>query len=79
MVSSPVDTPSGAPSRSGPAFDVWQLPRLNPEDRLVTGTAAGIAREVGIDPAYVRVSFVVLSLAGGWGLVLYVAAWFFMS
>ena len=79
MVSSPVDTPSGAPSRSGPAFDVWQLPRLNPEDRLVTGNAAGIAREVGIDPAYVRVSFVVLSLAGGWGLVLYVAAWFFMS
>lgn len=79
MVSFPVDTPTGAPSRSGPAFDVWQVPRLDPEERLVTGTAAGVAREIGIDAAYVRVSFVVLSIAGGWGLVLYLVAWFVMA
>lgn len=45
----------------------------------MTGTAAGVAREVGIDSAYVRASFVVLALAGGWGLVLYLVAWFVMA
>jgi len=58
---------------------MWQVPRLHPEERVVTGTAAGIAREVGIDPVYLRISFVVLTLAGGWGLVLYLTAWIVMS
>jgi len=74
-----VTTPPGGPARSGPALDVWQVPRLNTDERLITGTAAGIAREVGIDAVYLRVSFVVLTLAGGWGLVLYLAAWFIMA
>jgi signal transduction histidine kinase/phage shock protein PspC (stress-responsive transcriptional regulator) len=58
---------------------VWQIPRLNADERVITGTAAGLAREVGIDAVYLRVSFVVLTLAGGWGLVLYLAAWFVMA
>lgn len=78
-VSSPAAAPDGAPSRANPAFEVWQVPRLHPEERAITGTAAGIARELGIDAVYVRVSLVVLTLAGGWGLVLYLVAWFVMA
>lgn len=58
---------------------MWQIPRLDPDRRVLTGTAAGIARELGIDTAYVRAAFVVLALAGGWGIVLYLAAWLFMA
>lgn len=53
---------------------IWQVPRVDQERRVITGTAAGVAAELGIDPIYVRVSFVVLTIAGGWGLVLYVLA-----
>lgn len=55
------------------------MPRLDEDERVITGTAAGIAREIGIDSSYVRVSFVVLALGGGWGLVLYLTAWFVMA
>ncbi len=41
-------------------------------DRVITGVAAGIARGLGIDVAFVRVAFVLLSFAGGVGIVLYV-------
>jgi len=55
------------------------VPRLDTDKRVVTGTAAGIANELGVDSAYVRISFVVLTLGGGWGLVLYLAAWIFIA
>lgn len=43
---------------------------------MVSGTAAGIGRELGIDPIYVRVAFVVLAVAGGWGVIAYAFAWY---
>jgi len=61
--------------RQGPDPDIWQVPRIDTHDRMATGTAAGIAREIGIDAIYVRVSFVLLAIAGGWGIVLYGIAW----
>ncbi|MDQ4025299.1 MAG: PspC domain-containing protein [Actinomycetota bacterium] len=45
------------------------------DNGLVTGVAAGIAEHAGVDPALIRAAFGVLSLAGGLGLLLYVAAW----
>lgn len=45
----------------------------------MTGTAAGIAREIGIEPTYVRIAFVILTLTGGWGVALYGAAWAAMA
>ena len=51
------------------------MPQLDIERRVITGTAAGLAREIGIEPIYVRVSLIVLTLAGGWGLGLYLLAW----
>ncbi|MDQ1723569.1 MAG: hypothetical protein QOG52_597, partial [Frankiaceae bacterium] len=43
--------------------------------RYVGGVAAGIARWFGLDPLLVRVAFVVLSLFGGSGFLLYGLAW----
>ncbi len=43
--------------------------------RYVGGVAAGIARWFGLDPLLVRVAFVVLSLFGGSGFLLYALAW----
>jgi phage shock protein C len=44
-------------------------------DRMVAGVAAGLAAAFGIDPIFVRIGFVVLSLLNGVGLLLYVALW----
>jgi phage shock protein PspC (stress-responsive transcriptional regulator) len=51
------------------------LRRTTGEDKVVAGVAAGVARTLGIDPILVRVGFVVLTIFGGSGLVLYVAGW----
>ncbi len=45
------------------------------QDRVVAGLAAGIARVLDIDPVFVRAGFVSLSLAGGFGLLLYAIGW----
>ena len=43
-------------------------------DRMVAGVAGGLARYFDIHPAVYRVGFVVLTLLGGAGLVIYLAA-----
>ena len=42
-------------------------------DRLAGGVAAGLARYFGFDPTIVRIAFVVLTVAGGAGIPLYLA------
>lgn len=44
-------------------------------NRLLTGTAAGLAERFDIDPVMVRAAFVVLVAAGGFGFLLYAALW----
>ncbi len=44
-------------------------------DRKVAGVAGGIARHLDIDPLIMRVAFVVLTLFGGAGLIVYAACW----
>ena len=44
-------------------------------DRVVAGIAGGFGERLGIDPVFVRVAIVVLSFAGGTGVVLYALAW----
>jgi phage shock protein PspC (stress-responsive transcriptional regulator) len=46
-----------------------------PSDRILAGVAAGVANYFGLDVSLVRVGFVVLSLFGGFGVVLYAAGW----
>lgn len=48
-----------------------RLPRQGP----VAGVAAGIGHRYEVDPVLVRVAFVVSTLFGGAGLVLYLACW----
>jgi phage shock protein C len=42
------------------------------DDRMVLGVAAGIARNLNLDPVIVRLAFVLLTLAGGPGLLAYI-------
>jgi phage shock protein PspC (stress-responsive transcriptional regulator) len=49
--------------------------RRSSDDRLVAGVCAGVARHLGVDPVVVRVAVAVLTIIGGAGLILYVAAW----
>ncbi len=55
-------------SRSIPA-----IRRPTGDGRMISGVAAGIARGLGVDVVLVRVAFVLLSFAGGVGIVLYAA------
>ena len=48
--------------------------RRSATDRVLTGVAGGIGERLEIDPVIVRLGFVILTFAGGVGLLLYVAA-----
>src|SRR5215216_4979711 len=43
-------------------------------DRMVAGVCGGLARYFDINPAFYRVGFVVLTLLGGAGILIYAAA-----
>jgi signal transduction histidine kinase len=47
----------------------------NSEERVVAGVCAGIAQALGVDVTLVRLVFALLALAGGAGIVLYLALW----
>ena len=53
------------------------LPRfaLDTDRRAIAGVCAGIARALGVDLTLVRLVFAVLGLAGGAGILLYLALW----
>ncbi len=51
-----------------------RFPR-HPTDRLVSGVAGGLAARVRADSYVVRLAFVLLTLAGGVGVVAYALAW----
>jgi phage shock protein C len=47
-------------------------------DRTVAGVCAGIAEYYGWDPTMVRVAWVILTLLGGSGILLYLIMWLVM-
>lgn len=49
--------------------------RRSRDNRVVAGVAAGIGRYFDIDPVIVRIAFIVLSVFGGSGVLLYLVAW----
>jgi len=51
-----------------------RLTRSN-DDRVVAGLSAGIAARLGIPTVYVRAGFLSLTLAGGFGILCYLAGW----
>ena len=60
---------TGAPLSTRPA-----LARRS-HDRLLAGVASGVGDHFHIEPNLVRLAFVVLTFAGGAGIVLYAAGW----
>lgn len=59
-----VDSPSPRP-----------LLRRRTDDSVIAGVASGLAAYLNVDPALVRIGFVVLLFAGGVGLPAYIAGW----
>ncbi|MGE5287940.1 MAG: PspC domain-containing protein [Micromonosporaceae bacterium] len=49
--------------------------RRKQEGRLLAGVCGGAGAYLGLDPAVVRLAFVLLTVAGGAGIVLYAALW----
>jgi phage shock protein PspC (stress-responsive transcriptional regulator)/predicted membrane protein len=45
------------------------------EDKVLTGLCGGLGRALGVDPVVFRIAFVVLALAGGTGVLLYLVGW----
>ncbi len=45
----------------------------SPSERMLTGVAGGTASYLGVDPTFVRLGFVVASLFGGLGILVYLA------
>jgi phage shock protein PspC (stress-responsive transcriptional regulator) len=64
------DTMDPQTSSSAPSRRPLQRPF---QGRMLTGTAAGVADYLGIDPTITRIGLVVLTLAGGAGIPLYLA------
>lgn len=52
-----------------------RLLRRSPDDKVIAGVCGGLARYLGVDPVLLRIAFVVLAVAGGGGILIYVVAW----
>jgi phage shock protein PspC (stress-responsive transcriptional regulator) len=48
---------------------------LSSTDRKIAGVCGGLGEWLDVDPVFVRVAFVLLALACGFGLLLYVLLW----
>jgi len=48
-------------------------------DRVLAGVCGGVAARLGVDPTLVRLVFALLALAGGAGILLYLALWVYGS
>ncbi|MET0600429.1 MAG: PspC domain-containing protein [Baekduia sp.] len=50
-------------------------PRRDDDRKVIAGVCAGIARWLGVDPLIVRIAVVILTVASGVGLPIYIAGW----
>jgi signal transduction histidine kinase/phage shock protein PspC (stress-responsive transcriptional regulator) len=70
-------TPRGKPPRQGlPARGRARLDALafhrSRTNRVIAGVAGGLSERLGVDPILTRIAFVLLTIAGGIGVVVYV-------
>lgn len=52
----------------------WRFARSR-NDRVIGGVAGGLAHRLGVDATVPRLAFLVLALAGGFGVLAYIACW----
>jgi phage shock protein PspC (stress-responsive transcriptional regulator) len=72
----PVGTQAGtatAPPGAGPPAPRRLVRRT--DNQVIAGVASGVAAYLGIEPTIVRIGFVVLTVFGGLGVLLYVLGW----
>ena len=79
----PTPPPHQGPSAGGATYDrvssqVRALRRSRSE-RVIAGVCGGVARNLGLDPVFVRVLFAVLAVIGGAGIVLYAFGWLLLA
>lgn len=55
-----------------------RLLRRSRTDKVLAGVCGGIGHYFGLDPVIVRIAFVVLAVAGGSGVLVYLVAWLVM-
>ena len=48
------------------------------DDKMIAGVAAGIANYLGLDPVLARLAFVLFTLFGGAGGLIYLVLWIIM-
>lgn len=53
--------------------------QLDKERKIVAGVAAGLAKDLDIDPIIPRLGFVFLTLWVGGGIALYIILWILMA
>lgn len=73
----PAPPPSEAATAAPPPV-VGEEPRQlrrSRSDRVVAGVCGGLGRYLGIDPVLLRIATVLLVLAGGAGILLYLIGW----
>ena len=69
MVTSATDSPRSLLVRDERARSIGG------DGRIVAGVASASSSVLGVDPLVCRLCFIVLAVAGGWGVLLYLAAW----
>src|SRR5215213_6298033 len=70
----PPEQPPEPPTEQPPAPGPRRVTRSS-SDRVLGGVAGGLGRYFDIDPIIFRIGFVVLTIAGGAGILAYLAAW----
>ena len=45
------------------------------DDRVIAGVAGGLGIQLGVNPWWFRLAFIILTFFGGFGLVVYAVAW----
>ena len=73
----PMETVNDNQPPTGTAPPYRRPPRLtrSTSDKVVGGLAGGLGTYFGVDPVVFRIAFVVLTLAGGSGILLYLLGW----
>jgi phage shock protein PspC (stress-responsive transcriptional regulator) len=74
----PQGPPPGYPAGAGALPPIATL-RRSRTDRKLAGVAGGLGRYAGVDPLILRILFVVLTIFGGSGILLYVAGWLLVA
>ena len=73
-----VRSPARSPANHRPSPTSASRLSRRSDGKLIAGVASGVGEHFNIEPNLVRLGFIVLALAGGAGVVLYLAGWLWL-